>query len=370
MAVGEYIPGESPLHKAHPITKMVLMFLLIFILFTTFSIVYAFLVTCFIFGLYVMSRIPFSRISMMIKIGLPLIIFVLATQVIISSYNRTFLTVPNTDSWFPMDPNGYPHDPNGTKLTLIPDWFPIGGGFGYIGMEGLAFGINLSLRLLSLFLLMTPIVVTTPVADMILALTQMRIPYTYAFITTTALRFIPIIQENRDRILNAQKLRGLNIEKAGFFSKMRAYIPLFVPLIVSAMKMSEELEVAIESRAFSTDRPRTYYKELPLSKWDKIAIAIMIAYFPTHIWILTSPDYEYGVPKFFSSSVLAHDAFHEPFKLAFRNPFDWSSYLFYIDLKWLIEGGIYVFGAKLYMLLWDILHWILSAIGLVATVML
>jgi len=369
MAAGEYIPGDSPLHKAHPITKVVLMFLLIFMLFTTFNVVYAFLITCFIFGLYVMSGIPFGRISTMIKVSLPLIIFVLATQSIISSYTRTFMTIPNTDSWFPMTP-GYPHDPAGRKLTLIPDWFPIGGGFGYIGMEGFTFGVNLSFRLLSFILLMTPIVVTTPVTDMILALTQMRIPYTYAFITTTALRFVPIIQENHNRILNAQKLRGLDLEKAGFLSKMRAYIPLFVPLIVSAMKMCEELEVAIESRAFSTDRPRTYYKELPLSKWDKLAIAIMIAYFPLHLWILTSPDPEYGHPKPFSTSVLAYDAFHEPFKLAFRNPFDWSSYLFYLDFKPIIEGGFYVFIAKLYLFIWDIIHWILSSIGLVAAMVL
>lgn len=107
-----------------------------------------------------------------------------------------------------------------------------------------------------------------------LALEQTRIPYEFAFAFTTAVRFVPVLAEEAQTIMDAQKARGLELEKGGFLKRIRNYIPILIPLIVSAIRRSLELAEAMESRAWGATKKRTNLYELKLHRGDFILLAI------------------------------------------------------------------------------------------------
>ena len=90
-----------------------------------------------------------------------------------------------------------------------------------------------------------------------LALEQSRVPFEFAFAFTTAVRFVPVLAEEAQTIMDAQKARGLELEKGNLLKRIRNYIPILIPLIVSAIRRSLELAEAMESRAWGATKKRT-----------------------------------------------------------------------------------------------------------------
>ncbi len=121
-----------------------------------------------------------------------------------------------------------------------------------------------------------------------LALEQSRVPYEFAFAFTTAVRFVPVLAEEAQTIMDAQKARGLELEKGNFMKRIRNYVPVLIPLIVSAIRRSLELAEAMESRAWGATKKRTNLYALKLHKGDWILLAIIIG-----ILILTIYSYFY-----------------------------------------------------------------------------
>jgi energy-coupling factor transport system permease protein len=109
-----------------------------------------------------------------------------------------------------------------------------------------------------------------------LALEQSRVPYEFAFAFTTAVRFVPVLAEEAQTIMDAQKARGLELEKGNFMKRIRNYIPVLIPLIVSAIRRSLELAEAMESRAWGATKKRTNLYALKLHKGDWTLLAIII----------------------------------------------------------------------------------------------
>lgn len=109
-----------------------------------------------------------------------------------------------------------------------------------------------------------------------LALEQSRVPYEFAFAFTTAVRFVPVLAEEAQTIMDAQKARGLELEKGNFMKRIRNYIPVLIPLIVSAIRRSLELAEAMESRAWGATKKRTNLYALKLHKGDWILLGIII----------------------------------------------------------------------------------------------
>jgi energy-coupling factor transport system permease protein len=107
-----------------------------------------------------------------------------------------------------------------------------------------------------------------------LALEQSRMPYEFAFAFTTAVRFVPVLAEEAQTIMDAQKARGLELEKGNILKRVRNYIPILIPLIVSAIRRSLELAEAMESRAWGAVKKRTNLYLLKLHKGDYILISI------------------------------------------------------------------------------------------------
>ena len=109
-----------------------------------------------------------------------------------------------------------------------------------------------------------------------LALENSKVPYEFAFAFTTAVRFVPVLAEEAQTIMDAQKARGLELEKGGLLKRIRNYIPVLIPLIVSAIRRSLELAEAMESRAWGATKKRTNLYLLKLHKGDYGLLAIII----------------------------------------------------------------------------------------------
>jgi energy-coupling factor transport system permease protein len=118
-----------------------------------------------------------------------------------------------------------------------------------------------------------------------LALEQSRVPYEFAFAFTTAVRFVPVLAEEAQTIMDAQKARGLELEKGGFLKRIRNYVPVLIPLIVSAIRRSLELAEAMESRAWGATKKRTNLYALKLLRGDLALLVINVAVLAVAIYV-------------------------------------------------------------------------------------
>jgi energy-coupling factor transport system permease protein len=118
-----------------------------------------------------------------------------------------------------------------------------------------------------------------------LALESTRVPYEFAFAFTTAVRFVPVLAEEAQTIMDAQKARGLELEKGNFMKRIRNYVPVLIPLIVSAIRRSLELAEAMESRAWGATKKRTNLYALKLRRGDFALLAITIGVLAASIYI-------------------------------------------------------------------------------------
>lgn len=120
-----------------------------------------------------------------------------------------------------------------------------------------------------------------------LSLEQMGVPYEFCFAFTTAIRFIPVLAEEAQTIIDAQKARGLELEGGNFMKRIKNYVPILIPLIVNAIRRSLELAEAMESRAWGASKKRTSLYILKMNKWDylMISISMLILIIATYIWL-------------------------------------------------------------------------------------
>jgi energy-coupling factor transport system permease protein len=118
-----------------------------------------------------------------------------------------------------------------------------------------------------------------------LALEESRVPYEFAFAFTTAVRFVPVLAEEAQTIMDAQKARGLELEKGGLLKRIRNYVPVLIPLIVSAIRRSLELAEAMESRAWGATKKRTNLYLLKLHKGDFALLAITVGILAAAVYV-------------------------------------------------------------------------------------
>ena len=118
-----------------------------------------------------------------------------------------------------------------------------------------------------------------------LALEQSHIPYEFCFAFTTAVRFVPVLADEAQTIMDAQKARGLELEKGNFLKRVRNYIPILVPLIVNAIRRSLELAEAMESRAWGATKKRTNLYVLKPKREDYLLAFITVAMLALAIYV-------------------------------------------------------------------------------------
>lgn len=152
-----------------------------------------------------------------------------------------------------------PFSPLGsTPLLTWPDPVPWLGGRVALYREGVWFGLIVACRLLIPILAFPILVMTTEVNDLVTALTRARVPFKVAFLISTTLRFVPFIFAELQAIRDAQRLRGVAIESMGLLRRAGVFARMLVPLILGSLMKAQTLEMALQARAFSGSRERTY----------------------------------------------------------------------------------------------------------------
>jgi hypothetical protein len=128
---------------------------------------------------------------------------------------------------------------------------------------------------------------TSPMSKISSALTRVRVPQKVIFMFITAMRFVPLVQESMDNIIEAQKIRGFDLDSAGIYQKLRrAYIPIITPLLLLMFRRAMDLEVAINARAFGARKERTYIEDISFKARDYIGSLIIILTFSFCMYLL------------------------------------------------------------------------------------
>ena len=136
--------------------------------------------------------------------------------------------------------------------------------------------VAMTLRFMVLVESFSVFFLTTSPDHLGLALEQTRVPYEFVFAFTTAVRFVPVLAEEAQTIMDAQKARGLELERGNFLKRIRNYIPILIPLIIGAIRRSLELAEAMESRAWGATKKRTNLYALKIRRGDVVLIAITL----------------------------------------------------------------------------------------------
>ncbi|HIJ08123.1 TPA: energy-coupling factor transporter transmembrane protein EcfT [Candidatus Bathyarchaeota archaeon] len=160
----------------------------------------------------------------------------------------------------------------------------VGAGYTFLPAD-LEASTAMTLRFIVLVESFSVFFLTTSPDHLGLALEQSGVPYEFSFAFTTAVRFVPVLAEEAQTIMDAQKARGLELEKGSFMKRIRNYIPVLIPLIVSAIRRSLELAEAMESRAWGAIKKRTNLYELKLHRGDFALLAITVAILVVVIYV-------------------------------------------------------------------------------------
>ncbi len=158
--------------------------------------------------------------------------------------------------------------------------------FWVITKEGLINAAFLATRLMTLVagssiltLTTTPVNLTDGIESLLKPLTLIKFPvHELALIMSIALRFIPTLASETDRIINAQKARGADFESGNVFRRIKSLIPVLIPLLVSAFRRADELGDAMEARCYSGSKNRVKYKKLKLGWRDPVGILVSGAF--------------------------------------------------------------------------------------------
>ena len=239
--VGQYVETESIFHRLDPRTKLVsIMILILSFLMLETGISYVF-ATLFVFGILLLSKIPLRFFWR----GLKPILFILMFTFL---YNLVF-----------------------TKGTVLWSW-----SFIEVTVEGLHNGTRVVWRILLLVLLASMLTLTTKPLDIAHGLEKLLAPLSklgvpveqFSLMVVIAIRFIPTIMQELDRIRLAQKARGFDITALSLPKRIFAYIPIIVPLLFTTIQRAEQLSYAIDARAYGNGKGRTSYKQLQFQQKD------------------------------------------------------------------------------------------------------
>lgn len=258
ITLGQYYQTDSIIHRLDPRVKLlgtVLFFVSLFLFNNPIGYLIALVFMIIVIKL---SKVPFS---FMVK-GMKSIVIIMMITVIMNLFM--------------------------TPGEVIVSWGKIN-----ITIEGIVTAAQIALRL-SMFVIgssimtltTTPTRLTDGLEKGLGFLKIFRVPvHSIAMMMSIALRFIPILLEETDKIMKAQLARGADLESGNIFKRARAYVPILVPLFVSAFRRANDLAMAMEARCYGGNVKRTKMKPLKYHRRDAIAYIILIIYMVGGIWL-------------------------------------------------------------------------------------
>ncbi|HUS78257.1 MAG TPA: energy-coupling factor transporter transmembrane component T [Patescibacteria group bacterium] len=142
--------------------------------------------------------------------------------------------------------------------------------------ENVELALTLTVRFIVLITSFSIFFLTTSPDKLSLALEKARVPFEFNFAFITAIRFVPVLADEAQSIMDAQRSRGLELDKGNFLGRLRKYIPILLPLIINSIRRSLELAEAMESRAFGSTSNRTNLYELSFNFRDSLVLIVSI----------------------------------------------------------------------------------------------
>lgn len=153
------------------------------------------------------------------------------------------------------------------------------------------YSLSLTMRFIVLVTSFSLFFITTSPDKLSLALEKARIPYEFNFAFITAIRFVPVLADEAQTIMDAQRSRGLELDKGNFLTRIKNYIPILLPLIINSIRRSLELAEAMESRAFGATDDRTNLYELKMNNLDLgvLVVAVILLVFAVYAKLYLPP---------------------------------------------------------------------------------
>lgn len=269
ITIGQYYPANSVIHRLDPRVKIVATLLFLISLFVQKSVLGYLVATLFLAEVIHLSKVPLKFIMKGLK---PIMILLLITV----AFNL-FLN-------------------NGGEV-LVHFWIF------QITEDGLEISVYMAIRLIYLIagssimtFTTTPNALTDGIEKLLRPLNKVKVPvHEVAMMMSIALRFIPILLEETDKIMKAQIARGADLESGNIIQRAKAMIPILVPLFVSAFRRANDLAMAMEARCYRGGEGRTKMKPLVYHSRDRVAYLVTAVYLaaiivlgrfvPFHIWI-------------------------------------------------------------------------------------
>lgn len=252
ITIGQYFPGNSLLHRMDPRIKLVLTFAYIIAVFIPRNWVGLGLAIAFLVVSVALSRLPLRLIFKSIKPILPLI---LITSLLNIFYVR--------------------------DGQVLVDWWIF-----HITLKGIINAAFIAVRILCLIAGSSLLTYTTSPTALTDALERLMKPlkvihvnvHELAMMMTIALRFIPTLIEETDKIMSAQKARGADMESGGLMQRVKALIPVLIPLFVSSFRRAYDLAMAMECRCYRGGEGRTRMKQLHMAARDTISLVVTLIF--------------------------------------------------------------------------------------------
>ncbi|WP_101846981.1 energy-coupling factor transporter transmembrane protein EcfT [Halobacillus sp. Marseille-P3879] len=250
MMIGQYIPGRSVVHRLDPRTKIAIIFLFVVIVFFANSVMSYGLLTLFSVGSAFATRIKVRYILKGLKPVWFLIAFTFLLHLFVTREGEVIATIAGWDLY----------------------------------REAVLQGATISLRFFLLIMVTslltlttTPIEITDAIEHLLGPLKKVRFPvHELALMMSISLRFIPTLMQETEKISKAQASRGVDFRTGSFKDRIKAIIPLLVPLFVSAFKRAEELAMAMEARGYKGGEGRTKLRELQIGRIDYVISGIFL----------------------------------------------------------------------------------------------
>ena len=251
LTIGQHYPVDSPVHELDPRVKIIMTFVFIISLFLIESFATYLVVAVFLAAAIKLSKVP---IKFVIRGLRPILMIIVITFII--------------------------------NLLMTPGKIVFQLGFIKITEEGLKqagfMAIRLTLLIMGTSLLTlttSPIILTDGIEALLKPFKRFGLPaHELAMMMTIALRFIPTLMEETEKIMKEQKSRGADFETGGIIQKAKSLIPLLVPLFISSFRRADELAMAMEARCYRGGYNRTKMKESIMTKIDYIACGIQVVY--------------------------------------------------------------------------------------------
>jgi len=248
ITLGQYYPGNSFIHRLDPRTKIIFTLLFIAAIFTADSAISYGVVVAATLAIIAVSRLSWVMVFKSLK---PLAFIIVLTLLL-----HLFM---------------------GKGTNVIWSW-----SFISVTQEGLELGVKMSLRLVLLLLISSvltfttsPIILTDGIESLLRPLARFGVPaHELAMMMTIALRFIPTLLDETDRIMKAQTARGADFGSGNIMRRVRALLPLLIPLFISAFRRADELAVAMEARCYRGGEGRTRMHKLKYTGRDSAAFIV------------------------------------------------------------------------------------------------